>query len=83
VVAVAEQGRLVATFEGAVEGAILEAPRGTDGFGYDPLFFYPPFGCTLAEAPADAKLSVSHRGKALEAMVRFLAASESLPAQHG
>jgi XTP/dITP diphosphohydrolase len=83
VVAVAEQGRLVATFEGAVEGAILEAPRGTDGFGYDPLFFYPPFGCTLAEAPADAKLSVSHRGKALEAMVRFLAASESVPAQHG
>jgi XTP/dITP diphosphohydrolase len=81
VVALAERGRLIATFHGAVEGRIAEAPRGDNGFGYDPLFFYPPFGCTLAEAPAERKLAVSHRGKALEAMVRFLALnSPSLPA---
>lgn len=71
-VALAERGRLIATFDGVVEGWIAEAPRGDHGFGYDPLFFYPPFGCTLAEAPAERKLAVSHRGQALAAMVRFL-----------
>ncbi|MEP7363687.1 MAG: non-canonical purine NTP pyrophosphatase, partial [Acidobacteriota bacterium] len=50
---------------------LLEAPRGTGGFGYDPLFFYPPFGCTLAEATAEQKLTVSHRGKALSQLFRF------------
>ncbi len=74
VIAVAEQGRLVETFEGLVEGQLLEAPRGTGGFGYDPLFFYPPFGCTLAEASAEQKIAVSHRGRALEKMFAYLRA---------
>jgi XTP/dITP diphosphohydrolase len=72
VVALAERGRLMGTFEGVVEGWIADAPRGENGFGYDPLFFYPPFGCTLAEAAPERKLAVSHRGRALAAMVRFL-----------
>ncbi|MBN8732425.1 MAG: RdgB/HAM1 family non-canonical purine NTP pyrophosphatase [Acidobacteria bacterium] len=68
VIALAAQGELVETFEGVVEGQLLDAPRGAGGFGYDPLFFYPPFGCTLAEASAEQKLSVSHRGLALSAL---------------
>jgi XTP/dITP diphosphohydrolase len=57
---------------GTVEGAIAPAPRGDGGFGYDPIFFYPPFGCTLAEVPADRKASVSHRGSAFSALRTFL-----------
>lgn len=72
VVAIAEEGKLLGTFRGTVEGELLEEPRGENGFGYDPLFFHPPFGCTLAEATPERKLTVSHRGKAVEAMLRFL-----------
>jgi len=68
VIALAAQGELMETFEGVVEGELLDAPRGTGGFGYDPLFYYPPFGCTLAEASAEQKLAVSHRGQALSAL---------------
>jgi len=53
---------------GVVEGRIAEAERGGHGFGYDPLFFYPPFGCTFGEASDADKESVSHRGAALRAM---------------
>lgn len=73
VIALAESGRLVETFTGTVEGELLEAPRGTGGFGYDPLFYYPPFGCTLAEATAEQKLAVSHRGQALNQLFRYAA----------
>ncbi len=73
VVALAEAGKLLGTYHGTVEGEILDAPRGENGFGYDPLFFYPPFGCTLAEVSGEKKLTVSHRGKAMEAMLRHLA----------
>jgi XTP/dITP diphosphohydrolase len=52
------------TTEAAVEGEIAEAPRGTCGFGYDPIFYYPPYGCTLGEVDGDRKLAVAHRGKA-------------------
>lgn len=58
------------------EGIILEAPRGTDGFGYDPLFYYPLFGKTFAEISQDEKNSVSHRGKAMRAFIeKFTAES--------
>jgi len=76
VVALAEGGRLIETFEGTVEGVLLEGPRGANGFGYDPLFFHPPFGVTLAEVSGEKKLTVSHRGKALEAMLRYLISNE-------
>jgi XTP/dITP diphosphohydrolase len=72
VVALAERGRLVQTFRGEVEGNLLEAPRGTSGFGYDPLFFFPSFGCTFGEAPLDHKMEVSHRAQALRQMRAYL-----------
>jgi XTP/dITP diphosphohydrolase len=75
VVALAESGSLVRTFRGEVEGRLLEAPRGEDGFGYDPLFFYPPFGCTFGEAPLERKMQVSHRAQALRQMRAYLNAT--------
>ena len=53
------------TYEATCEGTILEAPRGDQGFGYDPLFYYPPLGKTFAEMTLDEKVQVSHRGRAL------------------
>lgn len=72
VMALADGARLLGTFRGVVEGRILEEPRGSHGFGYDPLFLYPPFGCAFGEVPEEQKLQVSHRGKALRAMFRHL-----------
>lgn len=74
VVALVHDGKLKHTFQGTVEGRIIRQPRGGNGFGYDPLFFYPPYGRTLAEATEEEKLVVSHRGKALAAMVNWLLA---------
>ncbi len=68
VVALGREGKLVRTFRGEVAGRIVEEPRGANGFGYDPLFFYPPFGCTFGEAPLERKMEVSHRAIALRAM---------------
>ena len=73
-IALAAEGRLLRTFRGAVEGIILDAPRGPNGFGYDPLFFYPPFNCSFGEVSGERKLTVSHRGRALAAMMEWLAA---------
>ena len=72
VIALVKDGKLVRTFRGAVEGRILDAPRGSGGFGYDPLFYYEPFGCTFGEASIGDKMLVSHRAQALEAMFTFL-----------
>lgn len=72
VIALVHGGRLVETFRGAVEGQILEEPRGPNGFGYDPLFYYPPFGCSFGEVAPERKLTVSHRGAALRALFRHL-----------
>jgi XTP/dITP diphosphohydrolase len=65
VIAVTAPDGREATMEGAVEGVLLEAPRGVGGFGYDPLFYYPPLGATFAEITAEAKHAVSHRGRAM------------------
>ena len=72
VVALAESGRLVHIFRAAVEGLLTEAPRGTNGFGYDSIFFYPPFGCTFGEAPLERKMEVSHRAQALRALREYV-----------
>ena len=64
VLAAARDGRTLRTFRGTVEGFILEAPRGQNGFGYDPLFYIPKIGKTLAEISAEAKAQFSHRGAA-------------------
>ena len=58
--------------EGVVEGVILTAPRGRGGFGYDPLFYYPPLGRTFAELTDDEKAQVSHRGRAVAEVRRLL-----------
>lgn len=58
--------------EGAVEGRIARAPRGTGGFGYDPVFVYPPLGRTFAELTRDEKSRVDHRGAAVRALARVL-----------
>jgi len=60
------------TCEATVEGEITDRPRGTNGFGYDPIFVYPPYGCTLAEVDADRKLAVAHRGKAFEQVRKWI-----------
>jgi len=73
VVALAAEGIVEKTFRGEVSGEILTEPRGVGGFGYDPLFYYPPFGCSFGEAEAEKKFEVSHRGKALRAMMQYLA----------
>jgi XTP/dITP diphosphohydrolase len=71
-IALVEGGRLLDVYHGAVAGRILDAPRGAGGFGYDPLFYYDPFGCTFGEAGEERKFSVSHRGQALRAMLAAL-----------
>jgi XTP/dITP diphosphohydrolase len=71
-IALVDGGRVVGVHHGAVEGVILEEPRGSGGFGYDPLFFCPAFGCTFGEATAEQKLSLSHRGQAARAMLASL-----------
>jgi XTP/dITP diphosphohydrolase len=72
VIALVEGHQVRGVFRGSAEGLITEEPRGSGGFGYDPLFYYPPFGCTFAEATAEQKLSVSHRGQAFRAMLDAL-----------
>jgi len=57
---------------GIVEGKIVLPPRGTGGFGYDPIFYYPPYQRTLAEATREEKTAVSHRGKAFRELRGFL-----------
>jgi XTP/dITP diphosphohydrolase len=72
VIALVFNGELVKTFRGLVEGRVIHEPRGANGFGYDPIFYYEPFGCTFGEADTEAKMRVSHRAQALEKMFTFL-----------
>ena len=74
VIALAREGKLLGTFTGVVEGEILHHPRGANGFGYDPLFFCPALGATLAEVEGAAKFAISHRGNAVRAMLASLRA---------
>jgi XTP/dITP diphosphohydrolase len=70
--ALATRGRLLFESRGTIEGQIAPEPKGEGGFGYDPIFFYPPYGCTLAEATPEQKLAVSHRGHAFRALRKHL-----------
>ena len=70
VLAAARDGVVIATGDGTVEGAILDAPRGTGGFGYDPLFYLPEFDRTMAELDLPTKLSLSHRGRAFRSLLK-------------
>ena len=62
----------VETTEGTIEGRIGYEEKGENGFGYDPIFYVPEFGCTTAELTGEQKNQISHRGKALEAMKEIL-----------
>jgi XTP/dITP diphosphohydrolase len=73
VIALCLPGGSCDTFDGELRGIILETPRGTEGFGYDPLFLVPEYGKTLAELPLAIKNRISHRGKALLGLKEFLA----------
>jgi XTP/dITP diphosphohydrolase len=70
--ALACDGKVVATADGAVEGSVLITPQGDHGFGYDPLFFLPDFNQTMAELDPADRLSVSHRGRALSSLLEHL-----------
>jgi len=74
VMVLAERGRIVREFRGEVRGRIGPAPRGRSGFGYDPVFFYAPLRKTFAELPDRVKNEVSHRGRAVRKLRRFLEA---------
>ncbi len=54
------------------DGYIVSEPRGDSGFGYDPIFYLPDYGCTSAELPADVKNKISHRGQALRLLMELL-----------
>jgi XTP/dITP diphosphohydrolase len=71
VIAAARNGHTLATFHGKAEGMILRAPRGANGFGYDPLFFFPEIGKTFAELTAEQKAGYSHRGAAFRAFLEW------------
>jgi XTP/dITP diphosphohydrolase len=72
VVALASRAGLIGTAEGTVEGYIALNPAGSGGFGYDPIFFYPPFHQTLAQISPAQKHSVSHRGRAARAAIALI-----------
>lgn len=71
VLAAARDGKTLATFHGAAEGIILDAPRGTNGFGYDPLFYFPQIQKTFAELSAEEKSNYSHRGAAFRKFLEW------------
>lgn len=73
-VCISRRGQPLAEFSGLVEGEILFAKRGAGGFGYDPLFLYPPLGKTFAELPIAEKNRVSHRARALAQVRDFILA---------
>lgn len=71
VIAAARDGRTVSTFRGDARGRILDAARGSGGFGYDPLFFFPALGKTFAELTPEEKAGVSHRGAAFRKFLEW------------
>jgi XTP/dITP diphosphohydrolase len=70
--ALARNGEILHTADGTVEGLILTAPRGTGGFGYDPLFFLPHLNRTMSELPPADRLALNHRGRAITALLSHL-----------
>jgi XTP/dITP diphosphohydrolase len=79
VVAIAKNGTLLATFEGEVEGKIAFEPSGSAGFGYDPIFFFPPMHRTFADLEPVEKNSVSHRHQAMTQAIAWLKEKFSTP----
>src|SRR4029077_8597020 len=80
VLVAARNGKRLATFRGTAEGRILDAPRGTNGFGYDPLFYFPQIQKTFAELSAEEKSKYSHRGAAFRQFLEWCA--KQFPEDH-
>src|SRR5579863_9224749 len=76
VLAAARGGKTLATFRGTAEGIILDSPRGTNGFGYDPLFYFPQIQKTFAELSAEEKARYSHRGAAFRKLLEWYEGSQ-------
>jgi XTP/dITP diphosphohydrolase len=70
-IAAARDGKTLAVFEGKAEGLVLDVPRGTNGFGYDPLFYFPQIQKTFAELDAQEKARYSHRGAAFRGFLEW------------
>jgi len=71
VIAAARDGKTLEVFRGEAEGMVLDGPRGSNGFGYDPLFFFPQIGKTFAELSAEEKAKYSHRGAAFRKFLEW------------
>ena len=71
-VVVNPDGEILYSCQGTCEGIIIDSPKGTKGFGYDPVFFIPEKNSTMAELTMDEKNTVSHRGKALKKIIEWL-----------
>ena len=78
VIACARKGYPTLTTRAAIEGVIAEKPAGENGFGYDPIFYVPEYGCTTAELSPEVKNQISHRGKALKSMKDILLSKASV-----
>ena len=78
VLAAARDGKTLAVFSGEAEGILLEAPRGSHGFGYDPLFFFPTLNKAFAELTSQEKAVVSHRGAAFRKFLEWLKGAERI-----
>jgi XTP/dITP diphosphohydrolase len=76
VIALARDGKTLATFRGEASGELMTSPRGSGGFGYDPLFYFPALGKTFAELPLEEKRRYSHRGAAIRAFLQWYGSSE-------
>ena len=74
-IAAAREGKILAVFEGKAEGIIIEQPRGSNGFGYDPLFYFRAIGKTFAELAPEEKAKYSHRGAAFRAFLDWYRAA--------
>jgi XTP/dITP diphosphohydrolase len=77
VLTLAQQGRALAVFSDSVDGEIAEAPRGAEGFGYDPVFYFPQLRRTYAEIAPEQKNEYSHRGRAFRKLLALLLSPES------
>jgi XTP/dITP diphosphohydrolase len=78
VLVVARDGQTLHTFRGTAEGVLVGAPRGKNGFGYDPLFYFPQIGKTFAELSAEEKALYSHRGAAFRAFMEWCRATSGV-----
>jgi XTP/dITP diphosphohydrolase len=77
-VALAHKGHIEFEAEGVVNGVIAPQPKGSHGFGYDPIFFYPPLGKTLGEVEDEVKATLSHRGEAFRQLRAYLIRTATL-----